>query len=220
MMGGEIGVVSEPGEGSTFWFTAQLERGAGHEAIREQESSDRIAAPVVRISGPRQGRRILLVDDYAVNPRGLPEGISSGRPRRRACVQRARGDRRLPEREDDLIFMDIQMPVLMDGIEATRAIRALEKGQGNVPRVPIVALTAHAVREYIDACLQSGMDDYLIKPVYRQNLLEKVPGGNGCDGFAASCEAAVPNAQRVRRPPRSPSISPAPWRNSRGIASS
>ncbi len=189
MMGGEIGVVSEPGEGSTFWFTAEMERGAGHEAIREQESSDRIAAPVVRISGPRQGRRILLVDDYAVNLEVARRHLEAGG---HAVVLACNGREAIDAYRSgriDLIFMDIQMPV-MDGIEATRAIRALEKGQGNVPRVPIVALTAHAVREYIDACLQSGMDDYLIKPVYRQNLHEKVSRWTNGDGFAASCEAA------------------------------
>lgn len=80
----------------------------------------------------------------------------------------------------------------MDGIEAARAIRALEGGRGSEARIPIVALTAHAVREYIDACLRAGMDDYLIKPVYRQNLLDKVARWTRGDGPAASSAAANP----------------------------
>jgi two-component system, sensor histidine kinase and response regulator len=72
-----------------------------------------------------------------------------------------------------LILMDVQMPV-MDGIEATRVIRALERDARPPQHLPIIALTAHAVKDYIDACLKAGMDDYLIKPVWRQNLIDRV----------------------------------------------
>ena len=68
----------------------------------------------------------------------------------------------------DLIFMDIQMPI-MDGFEATSAIRALEKEQGRKP-VPIVAMTAYALQGDKERCLQAGMDDYLTKPVSEQAL--------------------------------------------------
>jgi two-component system, sensor histidine kinase and response regulator len=71
----------------------------------------------------------------------------------------------------DLILMDVQMP-LMDGLDATRAIRQMEKQRGD-RRTPIIALTAHAIEGYREKCLQSGMDDYLTKPIKKDRLLEK-----------------------------------------------
>ena len=69
----------------------------------------------------------------------------------------------------DLILMDIQMPV-MDGFEASQAIRAREDEQQH-ERIPIIALTAHAIDGYRETCLEYGMDDYMTKPVRRKNLL-------------------------------------------------
>jgi PAS domain S-box-containing protein len=77
----------------------------------------------------------------------------------------------------DLILMDVQMP-LMDGLEATEAIRRMERQQG-MGRVPIIALTAHAIEGYRDRCIECGMDDYLSKPIKREWLLETV--GNWVD---------------------------------------
>jgi two-component system, sensor histidine kinase and response regulator len=71
----------------------------------------------------------------------------------------------------DLILMDVQMPV-MDGLDATQAIRKLERQRGD-RRTPVIALTAHAIEGYREKCLEAGMDDYLTKPIKKDRLLEK-----------------------------------------------
>jgi|GEM_PF-472532 len=77
------------------------------------------------------------------------------------------------DREDfDLVFMDCEMPV-MDGFEAVRRIRAAEAEHGAIIPLPIIAFTAHAVQDRLQECLKQGMDDYLLKPVDRHQLIEK-----------------------------------------------
>ena len=198
MMGGRIGVVSEPGEGSTFWFTAEMKKGWAQALRRGKESN--AGLPDARVHGreSRQGRRILLADDYAVNREVARRHLEAGGH----CVSLAcNGQEAIEAFESgdyDLIFMDIQMPV-MDGIEATKRIRDLEKGRGSASRIPILALTAHAVKEYIDACLHAGMDDYLIKPVFRKDLLDKVD--RWIDSGSATADGATtsPGASAAHR---------------------
>jgi len=72
----------------------------------------------------------------------------------------------------DLVLMDIQMPV-MDGYEATRQIREWEKKQGKIT-TPIIALTAHALEEEKNKCLDAGCDDFLTKPVKKKDLLKRI----------------------------------------------
>jgi signal transduction histidine kinase/ActR/RegA family two-component response regulator len=130
------------------------------------------ARPVPRADDPGcalRGLRVLLVEDNPVNQKvagrmlerlGCTVELAEDG---RAAVERLRGAR------VDLVFMDCQMPV-MDGFEATRAIRRAESGQGR--RVPIVAMTAHAMASDREACLAAGMDDYLAKPI-RADLLRE-----------------------------------------------
>ena len=121
----------------------------------------------------RHGRRVLLVEDYPVNQQVAMRNLTgAGYSVDIACNGQEAVDS-FKRGGVDLILMDVQMPV-MDGIEATRIIRALEQDVHPPQRVHIIALTAHAVKDYIDACLKAGMDDYLIKPVWRQNLIDRV----------------------------------------------
>ena len=158
LMGGVITVASQPGQGSEFTLRVPL----APCVPRSEEASANVPQPALH---PR-ARRVLLAEDNAVN---LKLGIRL--LERLGCRVDAAGNGReavemagrLPY---DLIFMDCRMPE-MDGYEASRRIRALPSAR---PRVPIVALTAHAVKGAREECLRAGMDDYVTKPVRPADL--------------------------------------------------
>jgi two-component system sensor histidine kinase/response regulator len=156
LMGGTAGVDSQPGVGSTFWFTARLRR-AG------PASTARATAPASnaeqRLRDEFAGRRILLVEDDAMNREiatlllnqaGLDTDPAEDGD---IAVELAK------DRNYALILMDMQMPV-MGGIESTRQIRAME----HCRRIPIIAITANAFAEDKERCLAAGMDDFIAKP--------------------------------------------------------
>ena len=113
----------------------------------------------------------MLVEDNAVNQK-----VASRLLEKKGCSVRAAGNgrealARYAEQPFDLIFMDVQMPE-MNGFEATRTIRHLEKTNGT--RTPIIALTANAMATDRELCLEAGMDDYLAKPIEVEKLNDMI----------------------------------------------
>jgi signal transduction histidine kinase len=164
LMGGEIGVESEPGQGSTFHFTVRLGLLSGADV---QQSGDGAAST----TGPSEpelveaavGRpRVLLVEDNAMNQRVVTL-MTARLGYDLAVVSDGRSalDMLTAGKQFDVILMDCHLPG-MDGFEATRLIRQLE---GPASGTPIVALTASAYAADRQLCLDAGMDDYLAKPI-------------------------------------------------------
>jgi len=180
LMGGEVGLESNPEKGSRFWFTVRCQ------TAKPQRSADGLGLTGVR--RPRRGLRILVAEDNQVN-----QLLVSALLRRLGCqvdlvsngLEAISSAQRIPY---DLILMDVQMPE-MDGIAAAQAIRRLP---GDVRRIPIIALTANAMAGQREEYIEAGMDEYVSKPIDMAQLMEamtRLCGGEE-PGDAASGEEA------------------------------
>jgi CheY-like chemotaxis protein len=159
-MGGKIGVVSIPRQGSTFWFTVDLPKAESPKTSAATET-----APLAFAKA-----RILVAEDVPMN-QTIIEAMLKGGGHDVTLVSNGREALDAVRNGTfDLVFMDMSMPV-MDGLAATRAIRKLD-GQGKT--LSIVALTANAMADEIAACRAAGMNDHLSKPVSRDALLKMV----------------------------------------------
>ncbi len=163
LMGGAFTVTSEPGKGSTFSFSMQLEINAAGALAQEQEQPLGIAFEQLRLGG----KRILVAEDNDINQMIMQELLA---PTGASVTMADNGEKAVEavkKQDFDLIFMDMQMPI-MDGLEATRIIRSLKKTQN----IPIIAVTANAMKESKDKGFASGMSDYLTKPIEPKQLLQ------------------------------------------------
>ncbi|MBV8634768.1 MAG: PAS domain S-box protein, partial [Burkholderiaceae bacterium] len=156
---GQIGVMSTPDVGSTFWFAA---------ALPETEA----AAAAVDAPKPTAFRpaHILVAEDTVMNRVIVETMLKQAGHSVTLANDGAQAIAALHKDSFDLILMDMQMPV-MDGLEATRRIRAGEAGRADIP---IVALTAAVLPGEIERCMQSGMSDFLPKPIVLDALLRTI----------------------------------------------
>ena len=158
-MGGKIDVQSEPGRGSTFSFTIELP--PGHEARSESRSPLQLS---------QASYRLLLAEDNALNRELIKIMLEQAGHEVVAVNDGAEAVRTAVRNSFDAILMDVQMPE-MDGYAATRAIR---NAMQDAPTMPIIALTANALPDETERCMEAGMNVYISKPIDWPALLATI----------------------------------------------
>ena len=178
LMDGDVGVESEPGQGSRFWFRVRADLASGDEA-----NGPAVASSMLACEGQATAlspRHILVVEDDRTSRavivallRKMNLTVDTAGDGQQAVAALTQGAR------PDLVLMDIQMPT-MDGHQATQRIRQWET-QAGLPRLPIVALTARAYEKDRQDCLRSGMDDFLEKPIDVSEVMAMLQKWTGQD---------------------------------------
>lgn len=164
LMGGSVHVRSTVGEGSTFTVDLPFER--------VDPSQVNLREPDTEVPPEREQDQpwVLLVEDNPDNARYVELVLKKSKHRVFSCADGVEGLAALAERRFDLVLTDIDMPRL-DGLEMTRRYRALEAAEGRDP-VPVLALTAHAVRDMAARCREAGMQAVVTKPFGKKTLLQ------------------------------------------------
>ena len=165
--GGTIGVDGGAGAPTRFWFELPLPRSTSVDAGPAAP-----AAPTTAVRFP-PGTVALVVDDNPANRQVIIAMLETVGIGVELAQDGAEALRLAAGRRCDLVLMDCEMP-RMDGFEATRRLRDLERADGSASRLPIIAVTAHAIDGYRERCLAAGMDDYVTKPLTIESLTSAI----------------------------------------------
>jgi signal transduction histidine kinase/ActR/RegA family two-component response regulator len=163
LMGGTLDCESTPGKGSSFWLELRL------------QTAELADSPMMTMATPPGGGtkvRILAADDHPTNRKVVELILADAGAELEMVDDGVQALEAFQRGGFDLILMDMQMPV-MDGLAATTAIRGLEAEQ-NLPRTPILMLTANALPEHVDAARKAGADGHIAKPITVAGLLSAV----------------------------------------------
>jgi signal transduction histidine kinase/CheY-like chemotaxis protein len=161
LMQGTLGVDSDEGEGSSFWFIANFQY--------TDEVPEKIESPVSENKSVPINARVLLVEDNPINQMVAQKMLEKIGIKAKLAKNGVEALYLLKEQPFDLVFMDCQMPE-MDGFDATREIRKLDIKGLEGRSLPVVAMTANVMSGDRERCLEVGMDDYIGKPVQRDKL--------------------------------------------------
>jgi signal transduction histidine kinase/CheY-like chemotaxis protein len=169
MMGGNIGIESEPGRGSTFWFTATFDTTNGSEDLPEHHEI--AAIPDLSEENEFAGMRALVVEDEPFSRTLLQTLLQKKQISVSFAFDGDQAVMAVKEQQFDIVLMDIEMPKL-NGFEATVKIRDFEQQLDR--HTPIIAITANAMELDRQRCLAAGMDDFISKPFDPNDLIQTI----------------------------------------------